>query len=108
MTTRLIIRSLGNYKDDEDAEILGTLSNEPIDQELVDVRLISVNYRKEITVAAIIFGFFLFFVLIQCAFIQSIYIHLMLYMLRADQKSLFTTLTCKRYKPSQFIAKYSA
>ncbi len=32
----------------------------------------------------------------------------MLYMLRADQKSLFTTLTCRKYKPSEFIAKYSA
>lgn len=31
----------------------------------------------------------------------------MLYMLRADQKALFSTLVCKKYSPSEFIAKYS-
>ena len=107
ISCRLIIRSMGIFNDGTEEIIVGTLSNEEISMSLEGVRRINVNYREDFAVFCVCAIFMLVYFAIQLSFVQSIYIHLLLYLIRADQNDKFKTLSCNRFKPRDFMALYS-
>ena len=75
---------MGIFNDGDEEIIVGTLSNLEISETLEGVRRINVNYREDMAVFAVCAVFMLVYFLIQLSFVQSIYIHALLYLIRAD------------------------
>lgn len=107
----MIIRSFGVFDDKKahhgSTTVTGVLSNAPIAQELVERRRIIEYVRGEGSTVGIVVIFFAFYLFVMLYVCQQLYIHCLLYLVKRERKDVFRWLTCGRFKPQEFVRKYS-
>ena len=86
---RLMIRTFAlheNSKRKTTDEIIGNLSNEPIDVELIETRRIKLQEDNSTIIYGIVYGFILIFLFVMLKFVSEMWIHFLLMLFAKDDK----------------------
>ena len=105
---RLMVRTFSLHVElDPASSIVGIVNSESVSTELVDIRRIETANNSDVYIYIVCWAWIVLFVFVMLYFIWTIYVHLMLFILRADQIKAFNILICGRIDDKTFMEKYS-